>query len=503
MSRILTNNINLAYSVEASLGVLEGSPVWADVEPNGIGSYGADISTVARNPISKNRQRQKGTITNIESAVEFDSDLTLSALQDFVEGFAFSSFQGNSSIAATAVTATGFTVASGATAFAPDGALIRVTGAVDPASNGLFQTGTNAIDTEIVVAGLGATETTGIAIEVVGFRTATGDLDVTVSGSTTTLTSTVLDFTTLPILAGQAVYIGGFNTANQFGTTAVPISSGLARVVSIAANAMVVDKEALTFTTEANTTKDVDLFFGKFVRNVPTDHAHFLERSYQFELELPGLDSGGATMYEYAVGNLANEISLELPITDKASLSVGFVGQDANPPVAAGSRATNAESATSPSQTTAFNTSADIARLRVDQVDGTGLTTDFKSLSLTINNNASPENVLGTTGAKFINAGNLEIGFEAELLFTESGVADAIRNNTTVSMDFRMSNDNGTAIFDIPSLTLGGGGKSYPVNETVTISTTGEAFADTTLNSSIGITVFNHALPIDPANPTL
>ncbi len=59
-----------------------------------------------------------------------------------------------------------------------------------------------------------------------------------------------------------------------------------------------------------------------------------------------------------------------------------------------------------------------------------------------------------------------------------------------MTFDLLLENDDGAIGLDIPSLTLGGGSKAYPVNESITISTTGTAFADATLGTSIGITEF-------------
>ncbi len=52
MPRVLTNNFSLAYNIETSLGV--PGTVWFLLEPNSISTFGADITTVARDPISKN-----------------------------------------------------------------------------------------------------------------------------------------------------------------------------------------------------------------------------------------------------------------------------------------------------------------------------------------------------------------------------------------------------------------------------------------------------------------
>ena len=85
MGRVLTNNTTLSYAVEETLGVLPGSPTWFILEPNSIGTYGATITTVARSPVSQNRQRRKGTVTDLDSAVEWEGDLTLSHFVDFIQ----------------------------------------------------------------------------------------------------------------------------------------------------------------------------------------------------------------------------------------------------------------------------------------------------------------------------------------------------------------------------------------------------------------------------------
>ena len=65
MGSVNTNSISLAIAEESSIGVLT-SPVVAEyLEPNEISDYGADITTVARNPISKDRQNRKGTISDV------------------------------------------------------------------------------------------------------------------------------------------------------------------------------------------------------------------------------------------------------------------------------------------------------------------------------------------------------------------------------------------------------------------------------------------------------
>lgn len=482
MGRVLTNNTALSYAIEESLGTLPAQPEWLTAEPNSIGNYGATITTVSRDPISKNRQRRKGTVTDLDSAVDFEADLTLSHFETFIEGFVFAQKTAIPTFSVSDVTATGYTVASGGAL--TQNTLVFARGFVESANNGLKVVGAASTATEIKVAGLTVENPApgNATVEEAGFRAAANDLEIDASGN---LTSTTLDFTTLGLTVGQFIHIGGANTLNQFATAG---NNGYARITSITSNIIGLDKTSNTLVTDNGNGKEIEIYYGAFIRNVPTDDPDFLERSYQFELEYPNLDNPSGDLYEYAQGNYCNEVTFNLPLTDKATMAFGFIGTDAQTPTS--TRATNADTPLAPNKTAAFNTSADIARLRITELDETGLTTDFKSIALTLRNNVSPEKVLGSLGARFMNTGNFEVDIETQLLFTNAGVADAVRNNTTVTMDFFIKNDDGSIAVDIPAMTLGGGDKEFPVNETVLINSTGEAFADPILGTSVGITIF-------------
>ena len=241
----------------------------------------------------------------------------------------------------------------------------------------------------------------------------------------------------------------------------------------------------------------VDVLFGEFIRNRAVDHADYLERSFQFELTSPGLgeSAGGVAedRYEYSKGNYCNTVGFALPLTDKAVATFAFIGTDTDSPVAA--QKAGAIAAQSPTQRAAFNTSADIARLRITEADEDGLTTDFKSLTLTLNNNVSPEKVVGTVGAKFVNFGNFFVNLETQLIFTNEAVIQKIRDNETVTMDFVVKNSDGVIAVDIPSMILGGGGREFPRGESVLINLTCEANDDNIFESSIGVSIIPVPLP--------
>lgn len=489
MARTLTNNTSLLYSIEESPGVLAGSPSWKQLEPNAISSYGASISTVARSPISKNRQRKKGTITDLDSAAEFEADLTLDCFKDFIEGFMCATFSGGAMAKPTAVAAAAYTVPAMASALLVN-TLVFARGFVNAANNGLKVVAAGATTTSVTITGGGMVVETPAAtrnasLEVTGFRFSSGDLQVDAQGN---LISAAKDMTTLGLTPGQSIWIGGDVAANQFANAA---NKGFARVVSIAANKLTLDKRSQVYVTDTGVGKLVDIYFGRFLKNVPVDDPKFLDRSYQFELAYKDLEAVGTDAYEYSLGNVCNTAAFELPLTNKATVTFGFVGLDTPAPTAV--RATNAANPLVPVETSAFNTSADIARLRINKLDETGLTTDFKSVTLNINNNRGPEKVLGKLGARFMNIGNFEIDIEAQLLFTNKGVVEAVRDNTTLSMDFSIRNSDGAMLVDLPALTLGGGDREYPVNESILVNTTSSAFGDAIYNASLMVSLFPYA----------
>lgn len=483
---------------------------WKSLEPNDIADLGADITTVARDPISNSRQRRKGTVTDLDSQAGFDADLTLDVFEDFAENFTFALavnrdtvFRG-AHVANGAYQVTELTAAQAAKFIATGGVITLVNGRnyVQPANNGLApltaDPGLN--DAELEVAGLTTEDApTNAVVELAGVRTddVTWDWDAPTKTAAMTSAADITDWSTLGFSPGQVVHIGSPDgsggVTNGFTNAVLDDMFGYARIRAINGATMTMDKVDAALQFDDLTAETTDIMYGRFFRNVPVSDPDFIERSVQIEAAWVNLqDPGPGDEYEYAVGNFANQLTFNIPLTNKATVSVGLIGTDTPTPVT--TRKLGADSARQPSGTGAFNTSADIARLRITEADEDGLTTDFKNLTITLSNNVNPEKVLGTLGAKFMNAGNFDVDIEAQLLFTNSGVTRAIRNNETLTMDFVLKNDDTAIAVDIPSHTLGGGAKTLPVDESVLIDTTVQAFQDSTLGTSIGMSL----IPVVP-----
>jgi hypothetical protein len=493
MARVTTNSISLAYTREASLGVLPGgSPVWKQAEPNNINRFGAQISRVARTPIQKARQRRKGVVTDLNSGVEFEADATYEQLRDVLDAFFYAKYVGPPTYIPSAVTSSGYTVPAVTNTKFTYGAsaaktLVYARGFVIAANNGLkVITGAVAnAATTIAVTGLTAetvAATKSAMVSIAGVRGATADLQIDAQGN---LISTALDFTTLGLYVGQFIWVGGAAVGNQFANAA---NTGFARIRVIAANKLTLEKKGQAFVTDAGTGKDIDILFGEFCRNVDVGDADYQETSTQFQLTSPNLGTGGATNYEQALGNYADAITLNINLTDKATASFGFVGTDTQSPSA--TPATNSGNAQSQTATAALSSATDLARLRIQDVDESGLTTDFKSMTLTLTNNVSPEKVLGKLGAAYMNVGNFEVDIQSTLLFSNGAVVARIRGNTTVGLDFCIKNGDGGVYFDIPSGELDGGDRAFPVNQSVTLNSTLQARKDDALGYSLSASFF-------------
>jgi hypothetical protein len=516
MSQVKTNNTSFSYTRESSLGVLPGSPIWKLLEPNSIETFGMEIASEPRRPISRSRGRRKAIVTDADSAVEFEGDVTVDAFVDFAECFVYAEFANvefdltHAKVKGSALNATGTgyafgaqlntftngTLLAGKMVFASGGAitLVFAKGYALSANNGLkpLNADVTGTSTEVTVSGLSAeTAPANASVMVAGIRT--DDLTLTISGSTATLVSAgdITNWATYGLRAGMYIHIGSATTAgvvqNAYSTNTV---YGWARISSISGATLNLDKLDAKLTGGPHSPATIDVMFGRFARNVLTtdaaDDTRYLEQSIQFEGTYPDLGGVGTPEYEYAIGNLADEMALNLPLTSKSTVTFGFVGQRTEDITA--TRKTGASSARVPLRTAGFGTSTNIARLSTDVVSSVS-DVCFKSATLTLNNNTAGEKCLGTLGAMHINTGQFEVSLEAQLAFTRKEIVNAVINSTTVTFDAIIANEDGGVAFDLPTLTFGGGDREFPLDATVLVNLTGETFTSPTLGYDVGINV--------------
>ncbi len=474
--KIDSNDTGLRFAVEKclkelpTLAVDGADPVWHPLEPNSYGDMGANITTVARNPINPSRQRQKGVVTDLEASASFQMDLTGRNHLYMMQSYNFALAREKPTTAplnSAAVVVTGVTATEGylmADAFASQlavGDMVVAEGFGVAANNGVkLVTGVDV--GEVLVAGLAAEASppAGAKLTHIGVQGAAGDLAITVSGGQTRLTASTLNLSSLGLIPGEWIYIGGDAAITHFDT-----NQGFARVDSIAAGSILLGKTSWTPAAEVGGTKTIQLFFGTVIRN-EEDPDDIVRQPLQFERTL-GSDADGV-MSQYIIGSIANEFTLNVPQADKVTAEMGFVACDA----VARPGATGLKAGTRPAltQSDAFNTSSDVRRLAFSIVgEADPLILYATDLTITINNNASGAKAIGVLGNFDINIGVFDVGGSVTAYFQDVRAVNAVRDNADVSMDLILVKNNMGIIWDIPLMALGNGMVAVEQDQAITV----------------------------------
>lgn len=445
---------------------------WTVQQPNEIGSFSADITKTQRTPISTDRSARKGTVTNIEVAPTFQTDVTLDTMRYWADGFLYSRWVGPAALNIDPVDVEEdvYNIGTITTAL-PAGTLIYAAGFGLAANNGLKTVGAGSTTSEIAVDGVvaEATPPAEARIFIVGRVAATGDIAVNANGQ---LTATALNFTTLGLVKGQYIYIDGLTQT---------VTSKLARIQAVTANTITLDNSE--FVAEVGTGKTVRIFMSEFVRNVPVDSSDYVKAEYTMEARY----NTQPVIYEYARAVAANQLTINAPLTEKMTMDATFVAQDLSEPVDTPLPGSGYYDFV---DNEAYNTVTNLNRVRLSGLDENGLSTYMKDVTVTINNNASGENVLGKMGATFTNIGDLEVTLDTETVMTDGGVLSAIRNNATVNFELAGVNGDGAIVVNIPSMTLGDGSKNLATGEKVKVTVSGTAHEEEAIGFVIGISLF-------------
>ena len=510
--KIDSNITGLSIAEEVSIKTLPGTAIWVPQEPNEYSDFGGSTTTVARNPINSGRQRKKGVTTDLEASAGFSTDLTQTNMQELLQGFAFASLRKKGE-AKNAVGVTTMTIAvdsatdvftvggtggpADLTAVFAVGDLVFMAGFANAANNGLFKVATVAATNITVTLANGAngaattvTETanSGASIVKVGFESAAGDIDVDMTGSRPALTATTFDFTTLDLVPGEFIFIGGDQTATKFGTAA---NNGFARVRSIAAKRLEFDKTANTMITEANTTLLVQLFIGRCLKNETGDD--IVRRTYQLERTLGKPDTTDTfNQAEYIVGAVPSELTVNIPAADKITADLSFVGMDHE--MVSSTAGPKAGTRVSLVDADAFNTSSDVSRIKMavhseSNANPTALFGYCTELSVTINNNVSGDKAIGVLGAFEATAGNFTVGGSITAYFTDISAISAVRDNDDVTIDVHLVKNNAGISFDLPLVGLGDGRANVEQDKAITIPLGSEAVSGSHIDDDLDHTL--------------
>jgi hypothetical protein len=321
-------------------------------------------------------------------------------------------------------------------------------------------------------------------LQAVGFDFDAGDVDLELNGGLVRLTTAIVDLTTLGIIPGEWIFLGGDAAASRFTN-----NYGFARASVVTEDYIEFDKvEWENPTAEAGAGKTIRVWFGTIIRNEP-DPALILHKPVQLERTL-GQDTDG-TMSEYLTGATANEMTLNVTQAALCTVDLSFVACDHEPRTGLQGLKTGARPALLAED--AFNTTDHFARIKLSVIDPVSanpkpLFGHCTDITLSINNNVSPNKAVGTLGAFATTAGTFEVGGEMTAYFTSIDGPRAVRNNYDVTVDYILVKGNAGMLWDIPLLALGNGivtvEQDQPVNLPLETNAAESKFGHTLLMQS-------------------
>lgn len=377
------------------------------------------------------------------------------------------------------------------------GDLLFAKGFDDDANNGLHVVSAGNTFAVTVTSNLvDALAQTG-QITRVGFAFSDAEIDAT--GTLPTLDSAAKDLTTLGLMVGEWIFIGGDATANQFGTAA---DNGFARIRSISANSIELDKSSNTLVTDGGGGKTIHVFWGRVLKN-ESSAALIKRRTYNLERQLgaPDSDFPAVMQSEYLTGAIPSELTLNIPTADKVMADISFMATDSEQR----SAVTGVKSGTRPDleEAEAFNTSSDVARIKMAVVSSSDSNPDplfayLTELTLNLNNNISLNKAVGVLGAIDGSAGNFEIGGSVTAYFADTTSVESVRANADITIDAHIVKANQGITIDVPLITLGDGRPNVEQDTAIMLPFEMEASSgakiDTDLNHTL-LMVFWDYLP--------
>lgn len=484
-----------AIAQMSSFAALGGSPEWRALLPTDITDVLATTETAVHDTIDPSNQYEAGSLVSVTCDPKLRAGFT-SELADVLIPAALrtqwtplvAATAGPRSLRATAdrptsATSAHFVVPTMASALAVN-TLVYVTGCAIPANNGLKLVNGSPSTTTIPVAGLTAetfTAAQNVTLEVCGFQFASGDLTITVSGSTITLVSTVKDLTQLGLVAGQPIMIGEDSAAAYAFATAA--SNGPARIASApTTNAISLEMMHTTAVTDAGTAKTIRLMFGQTCRAVARTHTDYLESWFQVETSVENLGSADATSYIYDEQCAVNTLTASFPSAALATLSADLMATDS---ARTDTQRTNASTPTLAKRTIAFNTKSDISGRVFIASSGAAASGVITAVNLIVENQAQRTEAHGQLAAAAITFGKTRIRIELTCFLTESNYLDAARANTEIKANWWIRNAECAYAFDVPSARAKISSGDFAKGGVVTLTTEIMANKDSTWATSL------------------
>lgn len=471
-----TNRVRVAKAREASFNTLPSVPTFAEQR--------FTSSTLALNPqttvsseIRSDRQVTDLILTGVQAGGDMGGEVSFRAIDPDLEEVYQNYWAVKPTITVivadteiSSVTTDTITVASGGAAFL-DGHLTLLDGFETEENNGLKKVVSSTATSIVYATSTFTAEANaipiGASVRAVGYEADAGEIQAVTAGGAA-LVSTGVSFTTLGLVAGEWIKIGGLSATNRFATAA---NNGWARVKRVTATRLYLENLPSGWVADTGALKGIQIFFGDRLVNGTTLITSTFERQY--------LDHSPVT-YEYITGQGLDQVTLTAASQAVVTYSKTYVGSDG---YTTNTRLTPVVDVAAP-QEAVMNSSSNVGRIGFDgsKISGPNFVT---SAAFTINNNLRRQNAVGSIGAVGLGQGEFNVTGTLQTYFGDSSVLEKVMNNTLTSFDIRLGRAEGNNerfVFDFPSIKLSNGSPSISgKNADVDLSAAFQALMDASL----------------------
>ena len=309
-------------------------------------------------------------------------------------------------------------------------------------------------------------------IKVVGYQCGSDDINASSSG----LTSTTLDFTTLGLAVGERIKIGGSASGNKFTTAA---NNDFCRISAIASHSLTFDILPSGWTAENSTgSKELQIFLGDVLRDGSTIITFTGEKSF---------NDRSPVEYTYVTGLYVDTFQIEFKSKSVSNVSVSMSGQVSS---ATTTRISGA-STYNYSYTQPLNSSNNVAFLREGSspIDSPNFVT---GVTLSIANNLSTVIPVGSPFATNATLGKCTVTGTLSMYTGNNTYITKILDNDEGNLTMGLTDlMNHYYIYEMPRVGYLGGSEAIPgENQQVTLDAKIQALEHPTLGYTIQLQRF-------------
>lgn len=258
-------------------------------------------------------------------------------------------------------------------------------------------------------------------------------VDLSINATTKEITRASGDWTVAPIVVGDILTLAGFVTTGN----------NVQVMVAEVTNATVIKYVGPTLVTEVGT--------GTTYKRADKISIGTTKKSFSMEKKFTDLTTKGINYRGMIVSNL----DLKFAYGELATGSFGFSGNDYQTAAIAGDLITNTRTVDAPATSQTLNGSIDmpfLASSAIGTLDTTGF--DLQSVALKLNNNLTPQNVIGDIAPKDYSAGTAQISVDLTAYLSNSSwdVLGKKLTQTPFALGFQVKNGGGFYAFYMPQV---------------------------------------------------